>query len=618
MPEMHSAGASEEATSMTTTLPARSEIPVRHTWDVQSIFPSDADWAAEVARVEATLPELQRVRGRLGEGPAVLADHLAAEERLSRALDRIWVYATMRAAVDSGDEAAAALADRARGLDSRVQAALAFVEPELLAIGVDVLRRWVAEHEPLRVFAHWVDRLARRAPHVRSAEVEEVLGEAASPLEAAAAIHGVLANAELRFRPAVASDGTEHEVAQGTYNELLSSSDRELRRTAWESYTDGHLAAAKTMAACLATGVKRDVFVVRARRYSDSLEAAVASQDVPVQVFHNVIDAFRANVGTWHRYWRLRRRALRLDTLREHDTRADLAPHVEVDFEQAVEWICEGMAPLGDDYVADLRRGVLEQRWVDVYPNRGKRQGAFSIGRPDTRPFIFMSYGGSVGSMSTLAHELGHSMHSVVSARSQPYVYSRYGLFAAEVASNFNQALVRAHLLERETDRATQVALVEEAMSNFHRYLLVMPTLSRFELEIHGRVERGEPLTADALTELMADLLADAYGPEVEMDRRRAGILWAQFSSHLYRNFYPYQYATGIAAANALADGVLSEGPPAAARYRRFLEAGGSMYPLDALRLAGVDMATREPLDRGFAVLARYVDRLEELLGQSD
>ncbi|HEY4026053.1 MAG TPA: oligoendopeptidase F [Candidatus Dormibacteraeota bacterium] len=600
---------------MAVTLRARSEIPVEHTWDVESVFASDADWTAELARVQAMLPGLDRFRGRLREGPEVLGEFLAVSERISRGLDRISIYAMMRSSVDSGDEAAAALSDQARGLASQVLAAGAFVEPELLTIGVETLRRWVTEHEPLRVYAHWVDRLAVRAPHVRSAEVEEVLGLAAEPLESAAAIHGVLGNAELRFRPAVGSDGVEHEVAHGIYPELLAASDRELRRSAWESYTDGHLAAAKTMAACLATGVKRDVFLARARRYRDSLDSAVTPNHIPVQVFHNVIDAFRDNVGTWHRYWRLRRRALGLDVLREYDARAQLAPLVDVDFPQAVEWISEGMAPLGEDYVAALRRGVLEERWVDVYPNRGKRQGAFSLGRPGTRPFIFMSYGGSLFSMSTLAHELGHSMHNHETSRSQPYVYSRYGLFVAEVASNFNQALVRAHLLERETDPRVQIGLIEEAMGNFHRYLLIMPTLSRFELEIHGRVERGEPLTAEGMTELMADLLADAYGAEVEMHRRRAGILWAQFSSHLYRNFYPYQYATGIAAAHALADGVLAEGAPAAQRYRRFLAAGGSLYPLDALRLAGVDMATRDPLDRGFATLARYVDRLEALLG---
>ncbi len=599
---------------MTAILRARSEIPVEHTWDVQSIFPSDADWAAERARAEAMLPELGRFRGRLGEGPEVLAGYLAAVERLSRAMDRLTVYSTMRAAVDSGDEAAAALADQVRGLSSQVQAALAYVEPELLAVGVETLRRWVVGHEPLREYGHWVERLASRSPHVRSAEVEEVLGLAAAPLQSASAVHGVLTDAELRFRPAVGSDGTEREVAHGVYNELLGSPDREVRRTAWESYTDAHLGTAKTMAACLATGVKRDVFLARARRFRDSLDAALTPQHIPVQVFHNVIDAFRANVGTWHRYWGVRRRALGLDPQREYDLRAPLARRVEVDFRQAVEWISEGMAPLGEDYVADLRRGVLEERWVDVYPNRGKRQGAFSVGRPDTRPFVFMSYGGSLMSMSTLAHELGHSMHNLWTSRAQPYQYSRYGLFAAEVASNFNQALVRAHLLAREAEPAVQVALIEEAMGNFHRYLLVMPTLSRFELEIHGRVERGEPLTAEGLIQLMADLLAEAYGPEVEMDRRRSGVMWAQFSTHLYRNFYPYQYATGIAAANALADGVVARGPEAAERYRRFLTVGGSVYPLDALRLAGVDMETREPMDRGFAVLARYVERLEALL----
>jgi len=600
---------------MATTLRARAEIPVEHTWDVESVFPSDAAFTAELARVQALLLEIERFRGRLGDGPATLAAFLDASEQVSRALDRIAVYSMMRSSVDASDEVAAALSDQARSVGSQAQAALAFVEPELLAAGVETLRRWVAEYEPLAVYAHWVDRLASRAAHVRSAEVEEVLGLAAEPLDSAASVHGVLANAELRFAPAVDSEGHQHEVAHGVYQELLSSPDRELRRSAWESYTDAHLHGSRTMAACLATGIKRDVFLLRARRYRDSLDAALTPSHIPTQVFHNVIDAFRDSVGTWHRYWRLRRRALGLDVMREFDARAPLARPVLVDFQRAVEWISEGMAPLGEDYVADLRRGVLEERWVDVYPNRGKRQGAFSLGRPDTRPFIFMSFGDSLQGMSTLAHELGHSMHNLNSSRAQPYVYTRYGLFLAEVASNFNQALVRAHLLARETDPAVQVALIEEAMGNFHRYLLVMPTLSRFELEIHGRVERGEPLTAEGLTELMADLLADAYGPDVEVDRRRSGIMWAQFSSHLYRNFYPFQYSTGIAAAHALADGVLAEGPPAAERYRQFLAAGGSMYPLDALRLAGVDMTSREPLDRGFAALARYVDRLEQLLG---
>src|SRR5215510_5088073 len=279
----------EEDEHMATTLRARAEIPIEDTWDSESVFPSDAELSAEHARTLAALLELERFRGRLGEGPEVLADFLAASERVSRALDRVVVYATMRSSVDASDEIAAALADQARGLGARAQAALAFVEPELLTIGTDILRRWVAEHEPLATYAHWLDRLASRAPHVRSAEVEEVLGLASEPLESAASVHGVLANADLRFAPAVASDGTEHEVAHSVYQELLSSTDRQLRRSAWESYADAHLAAARTMAACLATGMKRDVFLARARGYHDSLDAALTPAHIPAAVFHNVI-----------------------------------------------------------------------------------------------------------------------------------------------------------------------------------------------------------------------------------------------------------------------------------------------------------------------------------------
>ena len=600
---------------MTVTLPARTEVPARYRWNVESVFGTDAEWEAAYEEVRARLPELERFRGRLAEGPDVLADFLAAGEAVQLQAGRIMVYATLRSSVDSGDDAAAALSDRARGLNARVQATMAFAEPEMLAVGVEQLRSWAEGSERLGAYAHAFDRLARIAPHVRPADVEEVLGMAAEPLQSAAAVHGILANAELRLHPAAGSDGTRREVAQGTYTDLLGDPDREVRRTAWESYADAHLEVARTMAACLATGNKRDAFLARSRRYRDSLEAALTPNHVPVEVFHAVVDAFRENLGTWHRYWRLRRRVLGLDPLREYDTRAPLATRVEVPFERAVDLICEGMAPLGEEYVAALRRGVLEERWVDVYPNRGKRQGAFSTGSNGTHPFVFMSYGDSLPSLSTLAHELGHSMHRYLTSRAQPFVYSRYGLFLAEVASNFNQALVRAHLLAGNPDPAFEVAVIEEAMGNFHRYFLVMPTLSRFELETHRRVERGEALTADGMTELMADLLAEAYGGEVELDRRRSGIMWAQFSTHLYMNFYPYQYATGIAGAHALVERVRSGEPDAAGRYLRFLSAGSSMYPLDALRMAGVDLASREPVDRAFRVLAGYVDRLEELLG---
>jgi len=423
-------------------------------------------------------------------------------------------------------------------------------------------------------------------------------------------------NADLVFAPAHGSDDpTPIEVAQGNLTALLAHRDREVRRTAWEHYADAHLAHKNTMASCLAAGVKQNVFMTRARRYASVLEASVESNFIPLEVFHNLIRTYRRNLPTWHRYWGIRRRALGYEKLRVYDRAAPLtARKPVVPFAQAVEWIAQGMRPLGDEYVNVMRRGVLEQRWVDIYPNKGKQAGAFSRGTPGTHPFIMMSYTDDIFGMSTLAHELGHSMHSYYAFRTQPFIYARYPLFLAEVASNFNQAMVRAHLLATQTDPELQIAIIEEAMSNYYRYFLVMPTLARFELEIHERVERGEALTARSLIALMADLFREAYGDEVEIDPDRVGITWATFHTHLYMNFYVYQYATGISGAHALARGVLAGGPGAAERYLDFLKAGGSRYPLDALRLAGVDLASPEPVEEAFGVLAQMVDRLERLL----
>ena len=290
---------------------------------------------------------------------------------------------------------------------------------------------------------------------------------------------------------------------------------------------------------------------------------------------------------------------------------------MRVTYEQAVDWIAEGVKPFGDEYVEVLRRGALEERWVDIYPNKGKRMGAFSTGVPGTFPFIFMSYNDDIYSMSTLAHELGHSMHSYYTRKTQPFVYSGYGLFQAEVASNMHQALTRRHLFATNKDPEFQIAVIEEAMSNFYRYFFIMPSLARFELEIHEHVEAGGALTANYLNNLMADLISEVHGSEVEVsdeDRDRLGSTWSQFHTHLYSNFYVYQYATGIAGANHLAARVAAGDRGAVDAYLAFLKSGGSMYPLEGLKLAGVDMTSPEPVASAFKVLAEMVDRLEELV----
>ena len=600
------------------TLPRRDEIAPEHTWDIASIFPSDAAWEAEITQFSAQLPELLRFRGQLGAGPAMLADWFQTLDQTLRRLGKIYVYARMSHTVDTTNAAASAKNDRVISLAAQVTATSAFAEPELLAIGGDVLRRWLREEPRLAGYDHYIDQLEQRQAHVRSAEVEELLGLVRGPFATASATHRMLTDADLHFSPASASDGTAtFTVANGTINALLNDPDREVRRTAWENYADAHLAARHAMANCIAAGVKQNVFMARARRYDTALEASLTANYIPVAIFHNLIATYRRHLPTWHRYWNLRRRALGYDKLHVYDIKAPLtATNPHVPFAQALEWIAQGMHPLGDEYVSTMRRGVLEQRWVDIYPNQGKRAGAFSTGELGTHPFIMMSYNNDLFSMSTLAHELGHSMHSYYTWRTQPQVYSDYSLFVAEVASNFNQALVRAHLLNATSDPDFQIALIEEAMSNFHRYFFIMPTLARFELAIHEQVEHGEALTATSLIALMTELFREGYGDEVVIDAERIGITWAQFPTHLYANFYAYQYATGISGAHALAAGVLKGAPDAAERYLAFLKAGDSLYPLDALKLAGVDLTTPEPVEQTFGVLAQLVDRLEQALAR--
>ena len=598
------------------TIPLRSEISPEHTWNLADIFSTPAAWEEAVAAVRARLPAIRAFQGRLQSGPGTVADWLEAYQALLWDVQRVGMYASLDYSTETTNQAAVARTGQATSLQAEVLAAIAFAEPELMAIGFPALRAWQAGEPRLAIYAHYLDNLERLSTHVRSGEVEEVLGQVEDTFKTANATHGVLANSELVFAPAQTADNTQHfEVTHGALGALLSDADREVRRSAWESYADAHLAYKNTMANALAAGVKQNVFKARVRRYDSALDAALTPNAIPAAVFHNLIEVFRRHLPTWQRYWRLRKRVLGVETLREYDIKAPLAgTKITVPYRQAVDWICEGMAPLGEAYVSVLRRGCLEERWIDIYPNKGKRLGAFSYGGPGTHPFIMMSYNDDLFSLSTLAHELGHALHSHLSWQTQPLIYARYTLFAAEVASNFNQALVRDYLLRTQPDRDFQINLLEEAMSNFHRYFFIMPTLARFELEIHQRSERGQALTADSLNSLLADLFAEGYGEDLAMDRARTGVTWAQFSTHLYANFYVYQYATGIAGAHALATGILQDQPGAVERYLAFLRAGGAEYPLVALQQAGVDLSSPAPVETAFGVLADYVTRLERLL----
>jgi len=598
---------------MSETIRTRAEIPPKYKWNAASLYPTDDAWEAEADSLLVKLEDVKRMEGSVGKSAQTLADALDASNALVEIAGKVITYSFNSQAVDNADANAARMFGKTQSILGQVFAGMGFIQPEILAIDADTLARWRSEEPRLKIYDQYLEDLLRQQAHVRSAEVEEVLGLVQDPLGGLYTTMNVLTNSEMRYPNACSSAGKELVVTQGTLDEILASPDREARRTAWEGFRDTHLAFKNTLGSNLLTSVKANVFAQRVRKYPSTLEASLFTNNVPPEIFHNLIQTTRKNLPVWHKYWRVRREALKQKDLQPYDIWAPLTKErVTVPYEQAVDWICGGLAPLGDEYVATARRGLLEEGWVDVYPNQNKSAAQFSSGSKGTHPFIVMLYDDTIFSMSTLAHELGHSMHSYLTWKHQPVVYSQYSLFAAEVASNFNQAMVRDHLLKTNNDPQFQISLLEEAFANFHRYFFIMPLLAQFELEVHQRLERGQGLTADDMNAIMADLYSEGYGSEMEFDRDRTGITWATFG-HLYQDYYVFQYSTGISGAHALSRRVLSGTENVAEDYLRFLSAGSSLYPLEALKLAGVDMSTPQPVEETFEILAQMVDRLEEL-----
>ena len=597
------------------TVPARADVPSESTWNHESVFPSFDAWRDEYQAALAALSEIAPYQGTLAQSPERLAEWFDLHQAIARRVSTLFMYPVMWQACDGNNEAIKGMVGQAQGLAGQFTAAVAFAEPELLALDEETLRGWLKRDE-LRLYQQHIDGLLRKKQHVLSGEVEAVLGLLSDPLGRIESIRSALNDMDLTFEAARDSAGAPQPLVQSTINKLLADSDRDVRKHAWRNYADSYLKFSNTLATTYLASVKSNVVRARLRGYESVLHAKLSPSNIPVEVFHNLIDTYKQQIPTWHRYWDVRRRALGYDSIHPWDIWAPLTvDDPRLTFPEAVDMIADGMAPLGEEYVATMRRGCLEERWVDYAINEGKSEGAFSYGTYDSMPFIMMSFDGNLSSMSTLAHELGHSMHSYYTREAQPFVYSHYSMFAAEVASNFNQALVRAHLFARNDDRAFQLALIQEAMDNIHRYFFIMPTLARFELEVHTRMENDEPLTPETLNQIMADFFAEGYGETMTDDLQRTGITWAQFG-HLYEAYYTFQYATGISAAHALANAILAgDDAEAVPRYLAFLRAGGSEYPIPALQAAGVDMSTPLAVEETFAVLAGLVDRLEGLVG---
>lgn len=599
---------------MANTVPPRSKIDKNYTWNAESVFASTEAWENEIKKIIEDISNIKPYQGRLAEGSVVLLEALDTVNDLASRTDIAFVYANFLYNVDTTNQQASGMRGRAQGMYAQVLSAVSFLQPEILEIGKEKIEEWMSQNDKLAIYKHRFEDLFRQQAHVRSAEVEEVLGLVSDPLQGFLTSTSMLTNADIKFKPAKDSSGKVLDLTQGTYHKILHNPDRKARRTAYENYMDKYIEHKNTLANNLGHSIKANVFYMRARKHESSLAASLFELNIPTDVFHNLIDTFKKNLPVWHRYFELRRKVLGLKRFAYYDMWAPISKkNVKIPFEKGIDLICESLAPMGKEYVDTVRQGALRDRWVDIYPNQGKSEGAFSYGSQGTHPFIMMSYDDDVTSMSTLAHELGHSMHSYLTWKHQPYVYTGYSLFVAEVASNFHQAMMRGHLLNT-VDKKFQMALIEEAVGgNFFRYFFQMPMLARFELETHQRIERGESLTADSMVDLMADLFAEGFGPNFDVDRERLGMTWSTFG-HLFADYYVYAYATGISGAHALAGRILRGEPNAVEDYLGFLKSGSSDYSLNVLRKAGVDLTTPQAVEETFAVMEDYIDRLEKLL----
>lgn len=602
------------ATTAPTTVPARQDVPLAERWDIESVYVTIDAWQEDFRRVEARLPELSQYQGTLTESPASLLAGLRLVDEITEAVERLLVYAFLRRSEDATNTRAAEITDRGLGLATRAQAAGSFIEPEIAALSDDEIEAWFELEPELGLYRYEISKIQRQRPHIRSAEVEEILARAGEMGSVFETIHDNLENGEMSLGTIQDEHGSEVELAQGNLDTYLQSPNRRVRRDAWNSSADAYLKLQDTMGATLGGAVKRDVFYAKAHNYPSSLAASLAPTNTSEQVFRNLLDTVWANFSVWQRYFRVRRQLLGLPEgdLHGYDLEAPLSSDPAVAWDRGVELILDSLQPLGAEYVETVRQGMAD-RWVDRAANLGKGGGAFSGGAYRTYPFISMTYQNRLTDVSTLTHEIGHSMHTYFSNATQPYVYADYGMSAAETASNFNQQLLGASLLATNDERNWVIAVIEERMANHQRYLFTMPILARFELACHERVEAGEALSADWMNETLLGFYREGYGDEVVIDADRMGITWARFP-HLFMNFYVFQYGIGISAAAALASEIMQGDQDAVARYLNFLRAGGSKDQIAALSDAGIDMSSKEPIERAFSILSGYVDRLESLV----
>lgn len=589
----------------------RSQLDPKDLWAIEDLYSSDEAWEADLKKLRGLIEKVPAYAGTLGSSAETLYAYMQLDEQIGLLLDSLANYAQRRSDEDTRVAKYQAMTERITAEWVAAASAGSFELPELLAIPDERLEGFFRELPALELYRRYFSNIRRRRAHILSQKEEKLLAGAGEMAQGPDHIYSMFADADVQFGDAVDSRGEAHPLTQGTYVSYLESPDRALRKSAFERFYEPLGQFRNTLAATLSAQVKQLQFFAGARNYDSSLQAALDGNHVPVEVYHTLIRTVNDNLDQMHRYVALRRRLLGLDELHMYDVYAPLVEGVsrKIPFEEAKQTVYDALAPLGEDYRAILQEGY-EKRWIDVYENAGKRSGAYSAGAR-VHPFVLLNYTGTLDSQFTLAHEMGHAIHSYLSNRRQPAIYSDYVIFVAEVASTCNEALLMEHLLGKTSDRRERAYLINHFLEQFKGTLYRQTMFAEFELRMGELNAQGTALTAETLCREYRALNARYFGPEMTLDPQ-ISLEWARIP-HFYYNYYVFQYATGYAAAIALSRRILKEGAPAVRDYLEFLSGGCSRDPIDLLRGAGVDMASAAPVESALGLFRELLDEMEAL-----
>ena len=594
-------------------LPKRSEVKEEYTWDVSAMYASKAAWEADLKEVVTIVSDLAKLEGSVMASAEKLLTALELGARAEQKIDLAFNYAERLFDQDQKNTEHQAMSQKMYGVVTDYQSRTAFVVPEILAADKATLAQYFSEKKELELYRGLVDEILRTKEHVLSAEMEKLVAMTGEMAQTPEQVYSIINNADLIYPEIEDENGEKVRLSHGNFVPFEESGDRRVRKDAFEAFYSIYKQFAGTIAGLYNGQVKQQIFYAKARNYASTLEAAVDANNVPSKVYRNLVETVNANMDKMHRYVKLRKKCLGVDELHMYDVYTPMIADAakKVSYDEAKETVLKALAPLGEDYVATVKEG-FENRWIDVYENEGKRSGAYSAGAFGTHPYVLLNYNDTLDNMFTLAHEMGHAMHSWYSNANQPYIYSQYKIFVAEVASTCNEILLMEYLLANTTDKKERAYLLNHYLDSFKGTVYRQTMFAEFELAMGKMAENGEALTADALCRKYHELNKLYFGPDMISDDQIA-LEWARIP-HFFYNYYVFQYATGFSAAVAIANRILKEGAPAVADYKKFLSGGCSTDPISLLKIAGVDMSSPEPVNSALALFGELVDELAELL----